>query len=250
MNKAIPIIAISIAIASVFFFFSFSGFSTVLATQDIIDQDQIFISTDQTAVDGFVDGLSDTLSDEEQGVGVILSVVMKDSNGVIIPQEQNFLTIPVTGSLVSLNNGELLDFAILQLDFEAVLVNDDKVTMTVDYEVIMNRQNTFLTGTAFGTGTTTDNRLNMEFEQGQKKGDAIELDFLKGEIPFQTISGNTFRNTLDIKVTKVSATVGTGFDTKQYEWEGSFPVYTLKFDHDPLYNTVRDFTGTAIKVLN
>ena len=250
MNKVIPIIAVSLAIASVFFFFSFSGFSTVLISQDVVDQDQIFFSTDQTAVDGFVDDLSDTLTDDEQGVGVILTVVMKDSNGKIIPQEQNFLTVPIMTSLISTNNGALLDFAKLQFDFEAVLVKNDRIgEITVDYEMTMNRSTPFLKGTAFGSGTTTNNRLNLDFEQGTKRGNAIELDFEKGEVPVKIVTGQSFTNTLDVTVTKVSALVGTNFGTQQYQWTGVFPVYKLKFDADAESRTVRDYRGIAIQTL-
>ena len=184
----------------------------------------------------------------------------------------------------------------------------------------------FLSGTAYGSGSTVNNKLSLNFEQGSKKGEAIELDFDKGEIPgayleiieiekqLQSIHLSTSppepvfytdkqdyrdyqgtlksnyvqietsdskfaravfdqqnqqiqnqinalnsklsqlnaqenRNTLDVRVSKVSAVVGKDFDTKQYEWTGSFPVYTLKFDADTQHSTIRDSHGIAIKVL-
>jgi hypothetical protein len=245
------VITISLAVASIFFFFSFSGFSTAISTQDVVNQDEIFISTDQKAVDGFVKTLGTQLDEKQQALGVILSVVMKDSNGKVIPQEENFLNIPAMGSLISVNNGELLDYAKIQFDFEAVLAKDDHIgQITVNYEIYSNEATTpFLTGKAFGSGTTQNNRLNLDFEQGSKTGNAIELSFEKGEIPVVTVGGNSYRNTLEVKVTKVSAIVGKEFETKQYEWSGQFPVYTLKFDADANTRTVRDYRGIAIQTL-
>ncbi len=259
-SRPIIVISIALSIAAAFFFFSFSGFSTIIATNDVVNNDQIFISTDQTAVDGFIETLEEELEtldipEQDQALGVILTVVMKDSNGDIIPQEQNFLTIPemVTQSLITVgvDDQKLLDFAVLQFDFEAVLVKDDRIgEITIDYEMTMNRGATpFLTGTAFGSGQTTDHRLNLDFEQGSKIGNAIELDFEKGEVPIRLVTGNSYRNTLDVTVTKVSALVGTEFGTQQFQWIGEFPVYKLKFDADSETLTVRNYQGIAIQTL-
>lgn len=261
------VISIALSVSAIFFFFSFTGFSTILATNDVVNGEEIFISTDQTAVDGFLETLNFELDKldpncsefdletdmcptfKDQALGLILTVVMRDSNGVIVPQEQNFLTIPTPASLLTVD-GELLDFAKLQFDFEAVLVKNDRIgEITVDYEMTMNGGTAFLKGTAFGSGTTADNRLNLLFEQGTKRGDAIELDFEKGEVPVKIVTGQSFTNTLDVTVTKVSALVGTDFGTQQYQWTGVFPVYKLKFDADAESRTVRDFRGIAVQTL-
>lgn len=224
----------------------FTGFDVSLSPQEVVSGEQVFVTTDKTAIDNFIQKI-ESEQNTKQAFGIGIFVDFKDSNGVIIPQDTSFLKIPLTqtytASLVS-DSGQILDYAVFQFDVVGVLANDDKLQVTADYEILSN-DSVFLTGTVFGVGETNDKTLNLKFEQGSKTGEALELSFAKNEIPFIQDS----RNTLEFRITSVEAIIGSGFETDKHDWSGSFPILTVKFDADSKTRTVRDYTGLAIQTL-
>lgn len=217
--------------------------------QDVVSGDGVFITTQPGEINKFIVELDNQNKDPDlankQSFGIGIFVQLKDSNGKIVPQKSNLLPIDLQ-SLVGLD-GNLYDFAKIQFDIYGLVLKDTNIQATVDYELVSNN-NVFLTGKAFGTGMTKDGQLNLFFEQGKKVGEVLELDFEKNEVPI-VYNDSFFRNTLEVRITKVEAVVGNNFDTKQYKWSGSFPVYVLKFDSDKKTNTVRDYRGIAIQSL-
>ncbi len=256
-NGKSAIIAVSLAVASIVFLLSFTGFDVTLNSQDVVSGDEVFVSTDEIAIKNFLNGLEETalLESQEQLFGIGIFIDFKDSNGVIIPQDSNFLKIPLTeksivvetASLIG-GDGQLLDFARIQFDVTGIVTKDTKVNVKADYEILSNDA-VFLTGVISNSGQTTNNRLDLDFKQGTKTGQALELSFEKNEIPIIVGSGSPKLNTLEFRITSVEAIIGENFDTEQYLWSGSFPVYQLSYNADDQTRTIRDFTGMAIQTL-
>lgn len=279
-NSSIIVILSLIAVISFFFFFSFTEFQTVLVSNDVVTGDEVFITTDKTAVDNFMNRLHDEqviqlqrLQEEEQNyladvktqaeleqknfqdhlseielkkktqaLGVGVFITLKDSNGNLIPQESKLLPV----NSIFLDDSTLLDFAKIQFDIVSLLLFDDNVQSTVKFDLVSNGK-VFSSGVAFADGKTVDGKINYKFESGSKIGDAYEVN-VGNDIPVIASSGGTI-NTFEIKIKNVSALVGDDFNTRQFNWSGDFPVYTLKFIADDSHRTIRDFTGTAIMTL-
>lgn len=238
------IILASVITLSVFIFYlSFTSFDVRLAQKDVVSDDAVIVSTDETAITNFIASLE---SEKQQALGIGVFVDFLDSNNQIIPQESKFLSIPFTDTSISLlgKSGELLDFAKIRFDVNGIVLHDDNVQLSAEYEILSNGT-PFVSGLVFGDGMTTDKRLDLDFENSGKRGNVFELSFEKNEIPFK----QDFTNTLEFRIKKVEAVVGSEFDTKQYNWSGDFPVYTLKYDADSKSKTVRDFMGIATRVL-
>ena len=255
-DKKPAIIAVSLAV-SLSFVLIFTDFEIQLNSQDVVNGDEVFVTTDQRAIDKFLSEIENDVinSDIEQAFGIGIFVDFKDSNGNIIPQDSNFLKIPLTSTSVTMNtdslvgnDGELLDFAKIQFDVTGITTQETKLQVSADYEILSNDK-VFLTGTIYGSGNTINNKLNLDFQQGTKTGNALELSFEKNEIPVIVGSGSPKVNTLDFRITSVEAIVGESFDTEQYLWIGSFPVYSLSYEADDQTRTIRDFTGKAIQTL-
>lgn len=247
------IIGLIFTIGSVFFFFSFTSFTTSATANDVVSGEQIFITTNQTAADKFVNDLiaiEKTTNEQNpsavpvsKSFGIGLFVDFKDSNGVVIPQTSNFLVVNQLNSLLA-GDGVFLDFAKFQFDVLAILTQDNYVDATVDYQVLSNGVK-FLEGKAYGKGMTKDGKLNLTFEQGKKIGDVLELDFEKGEVPY--VDKTT--NTMEIRIIHVDAIIGQSFDTVHRVWSGEFPALIVKFDADSSTRVIRDYRGIAVETL-
>ena len=261
LKKTYVIFSVSLAVASLFFFLSFTQFNVSLRTQEIVDGEQVFVSSEKTAVDEFLQILEEenkkNTDTKSQGFGIGVFVDFRDSNGVIIPQDSNFVKVPFSDTSLRLNptsnslvgtNGELLDFAEFQVDAYGVVLFDDKIEVSAKYEVLSNDV-VFLSGTMFGSGETVNKQLNLKFEQGQKRGDAIELSFESGEIPTNIGHDTPITNTIQFRITEIEAVVGKDFETDRYYWKGTFPVYTLKYDATDTTRVIRDFRGIAVETL-
>ena len=261
LKKIHVIFVVSLAVASLFFFLSFTQFNVGLRTQEIVDGDQVFVSSEKTAVDEFLQVLEEENKKNpaiiNQGFGIGLFIDFRDSNGLIIPQDSNFVKVPFSDTSLRLNpttdsligtNGEFLDFAKFQIDAYGVVISDDKVEVTAKYQVLSNDV-IFLEGVIFGSGNTVDKQLNLKFEQGQKRGEAIELSFESGEIPMIVGHGVPVTNTIQFRIVEIEAVIGESFDTDRYYWKGTFPVYTLKYDASDTTRIIRDFRGIAIETL-
>lgn len=219
-------------------------------SNDVVNSDQVFVSSNKVAINKFINSLESTVESgsndtvkPKQGFGIGVFVDLRDSNGVVIPQDSNFLAVSELQSLIGANN-ELLDFTKFQFDITALTVYDDDVQVTVNYDVVSN-ENVFISGKAYGNGKTVNKEFNLKFEQGDKIGDAVEIDFEKNEVP-GIITGT---NTLEVRITHVEAVVGSSFETKHYKWDGSFPILTVKYESDPTTRTVRDYRGVAVQTL-
>ncbi len=244
--KLIAIITIASAVIVVGFSLIFTEFKVGVLQNDVVSAERVFVSTDKTAIDAFVASLDPVPEEEikQQGFGIGVFVDLRDSNDIVIPQTSNLLPVSLQ-NLVDPSSGLLLDFATIQFDILGLTVIDDYIQVNVDYEVT-NNDNIFLSGKAYGSGTTINNELDLKFEQGSVIGDAIEISFENNEVP-SIITGT---NKLQVRIIHVDVIVGTGFDTVQYpDWDGSFPVYTLQYDSDPNKKTVRNFQGIAVETL-
>ena len=265
LKKTYVIFSVSLAVASLLFFLSFTQFNVSLRTQEIVDGKQVFVSSDETAVDEFLDILeeernkinADNKENITQGFGLGIFVDFRDSNGIVIPQEGNFLKVPFSDTFLKLDpttaslvgtDGRLLDFAKIQFDVLAITLIDAKVQVTAKYQVLSN-ENVIFSGTVFGIGNTVNKQLNLKFEQGSKIGEAIELNFENGEIPMMIGHDIPITNTLEFRIVEIEGVIGEGFDTDRYYWKGDFPVYTLKYDADDKTRTIRDYRGIAIQTL-
>lgn len=255
-TNAIVAVSIALAVTAVVFYFSFTEFEVELTQQEVVSGEQVFVSTDKVAVDKFIEEFgTDDPTDEntQQKFGIAMFVDFRDSSGKVIPEGTNFLNIPLTetnlntASLIG-EDGELLDFADIQFDFLGITAKDDFVEVSVDYEILSNGV-VFLQGTAFANGMTSNNKINLDFSEGDVIGDAVQLSFENGDIPVEIVEGEVVRNVLEIRLKKVETLIGSDFETRYYKWLGSFPIYSLRYDADPSTITVFDYTGKAITSL-
>ncbi len=227
----------------------------------VLDDPITIPDSDQNAIDQFLDEEEPLGISASPKIGIAVDVVLIDSNLKIVEVPTNFLTFPTETTPLTLidEQGRILDLGSITFGFNLVSDQDLVHDISGKFEIIFNadeekgrkgdiRQTGKILASQefFGRGIPDeDGKLKLQSTGGK---DAVTFIFEDEPLRQFIPSSGSLDNKYQVFITEVSAVVGEGFDTKEYNFSGSFPAYTLRLQFEQDKTVIRDNTGKAFSV--